>query len=421
MNIKTKFVSLEKAMQTEKPNKANPKKPNIFFRTLIRILSIPDMISTGFTLTKDKDIKLGSQPYFILMNHSSFIDLKIAYKIFYPRPFNIVATTDAFVGKDWLMRNIGCIPTQKFVTDVSLVKDIITAIKKNKTSVLMYPEAGYSLDGRATALPRGLGKLFKKLDVPVLSVITDGAFLRDPLYNGLQLRKVKVSAHLKCLLTLEQVRSKTVEEIDAILDKEYSFDNFKKQYENKIEVTEKFRADGLHRILYKCPNCSKEGKMLGKGEYITCENCGKSYFLNTFGRLKAINGETEFEHIPDWYDWQRNKANEEITNGEYICEMKVDIGIIRDYKALYMVSSGKLVQNGEGLILYDDDGKVIYKQSHTASYSLNVDYFWYQIGDVIGIGDKEALYYCFIRDNSSVAKARLIAEEFYKLRRTKLV
>ena len=44
------------------------------------------------------------------------------------------------------MRNLGCIPTNKYVTDISLVKDMEYACI-NKSSVLLYPEAGYSFDG----------------------------------------------------------------------------------------------------------------------------------------------------------------------------------------------------------------------------------------------------------------------------------
>ena len=53
-----------------------------------------------------------------------------------------------------------------------------------------------------------------------------------------------------------------------------------------------------------------------------------------------------------------------------------------------------------------------------ASYTLNSDYFWYEIGDVIGIGDAERLYYCFPKTATPVAKARLAAEELYKIVRS---
>ena len=72
------------------------------------------------------------------MNHSSFIDLKVAYKIFYPRPLCTVCTSDGFIGKYLLMRLIGCIPTNKFVSDVKLIGDMQYALKEKKASVLMY-------------------------------------------------------------------------------------------------------------------------------------------------------------------------------------------------------------------------------------------------------------------------------------------
>ena len=251
MKIKTKRITIEELETLKRPKHFPPKKPNIFFRTLIRGLSLWDMWRSKFSYTEKNLDKAGDGPCLILMNHSSFVDFEIAHTILYPKPFCVVATTDAFVGKAWLMREIGCIPTQKFGNDVTLIKDIEYALKTLNISVLMFPEAGYSFDGRATALPSGLGRLLKKLDVPVLNIHTEGAFLRDPLYNCLQKRNVKVSAEISCLLSLDEVRESSVEELDNALDEAFTFDSFKWQNDNGIKIAEPFRADGLNRILYK--------------------------------------------------------------------------------------------------------------------------------------------------------------------------
>jgi len=417
MKIKTKRVSLEKAMSIAMPPHKRPAKPWGILGGLIRLLSIPDMLATKFSYTEDGMEKAGEGPYLILMNHSSFIDLKIAYKIFFPMPMSVVCTHDAYIGKAWIMRLLGCIPTQKFVTDASLILDMIHTVKKNKTSILMFPEAGYSLDGCATSLPRKLGMLLKKLNVPVLSVMTDGAFLRQPLYNGLKLRKTKVKAHLTCLLNREEIAERSVDELDSILDSAFSFDNFRSQYESGTEITEKDRAEGLHRILYKCASCGAEGTMIGKGTSLTCSACGKHYEMNTLGQLEATDGITKFPHIPDWFNWQRKCVRDEIERGEYSLDTAVDIGIMTDYKAIYMVGDGRLTHDENGFDLIGCNGELSYSQSSTASYSLNVDWFWYEIGDVISIGNRDRLYYCFPKDNTAVAKVRLAAEEIYKLKK----
>lgn len=416
MKIKIKKIDFDALQNLKKPKHKRPLKPMWLLGALIRLISIPELWAVKFKFTEER-MEKAKGPCLILMNHSSFIDMKIAFRIFFPKRFSIVCTTDAYVGKSLLMRLLGCIPTNKFVTDITLITDMLHAVKKNKTSVLMYPEAGYSFDGCSTALPPKLGVLIKKFGVPVVTVITDGAFLRDPLYNGLKKRKVQVSAHVKCLLTPEEIKEKSAEEITALINNDFLFDGFKKQFETKTEIKENFRADGLHRILYRCPECETEDEMVGKGTTLTCKKCGKTYELNTHGRLVAVTGETEFPHIPDWYSWERECVKKEIEEGKYGLETEVEIGVLCNHKALYMIGNGTLNHSVDGFRLTGCDGRLNYTHSATASYSLNSDYFWYEIGDVICIGDRKHLYYCFPKTQTNVTKARLAAEEIYKLKK----
>lgn len=415
MKIKTKRVPYSYMEKIEKKKHKKPLKPLWLLGAVIRIISLPDLWATHFKFTKEDMEKAGDGPCLILMNHSSFLDLKIAYRIFFPKKFAIVCTTDALVGKRWLMRLLGCIPTNKFVTDISLISDIMYSLKRNNTSVLMYPEAGYSFDGCATAIPKKLGVLLKKLDVPVVTVMTEGAFLRDPLYNGLQLRKTKVTAKVKCLFSRKEIADTSAEELSKIMENVFTFDGFARQYETNTHITEGFRADGLERILYKCPACGSEEHMEGKGTHITCHNCSKSYFMNTLGRLEATEGDTEFSHIPDWYNWEREEVKKEILDGSYLLDTQVDIGILANHKALYTVGTGRLIHTKEGFTLTGCNGKLNFTQGPKVSHSLNADFFWYEIGDVICIGDKKRLYYCFPKAKTNVAKARLATEEIYKM------
>lgn len=418
MKIKTAIKSYDEVLALPIKKHKKPLKPNFILATVIRIASIFSLLPVGFKYKKIGMEKLGKkEPALILMNHSSFIDLKIASKLLFPKRYNIVMTSDGFVGKNLLMRMVGCIPTQKFVSDSVLVRDIFHCIKKNKTSVLMYPEASYSFDGTATPLPESLGKLVKKLAVPVVMIRTYGAFGRDPLYNNLQLRKVKVSAQMEYILSPEDIKNKTPEEINELLKEQFSFDNFLWQQQNNLKITEKFRADYLHRVLYKCPNCNTEGKTVGKGIHLKCENCGKVYELTEEGFMKAQSGETEFPHIPDWYAWQRGSVKQEILSGEYKLSTDVDIYMLIDTKKVYKVGSGTFVHTFDGFKLTGCDGKLDYTQSSLLSYSLYSDYYWYEIGDMVCIGNGKVLYYCFPKDKSvSVAKVRIAAEEIYKIR-----
>ena len=290
-------------------------------------------------------------------------------------------------------------------------------LKVNKTSVLMYPEAGYSFDGRATALPRKMGVLMKRLGVPVVTVITKGAFARDPLYNMLQIRDVQVSAHVKCIATAEELKEKSVAELDALLEESFSFDNFAWQRDEKIEIDVPFRADGLHRILYKCPHCGAENQMEGKGTSLTCHACQKVWEMDVYGQLVAAEGETEYAHIPDWYTWQRACVRKEIEEGTYLLDTDVDIAVQVNLDGVCMIGEGRLTHDENGFHLTGGDGKLDYKQSAVASHTLYADYYWYEIADTIGIGDNEFSYFCFPKTPTSVTKVRLATEELYKIKK----
>jgi hypothetical protein len=291
------------------------------------------------------------------------------------------------------------------------------ALTEKKCDVLMFPEAGYSLDGRKTVLPRGLGALLKRFKVPVVTVTTWGAFARDPLYNCLQLRKVKVSADVKCIQTPEEIEEKSIAELDAIIDAAFDFDQFAWQRDNQVRIPEAFRADGLHRILYHCPNCGAQGKLEGKGIHLTCHACGETHEMDEFGQLRNLNGKTRFSHIPDWYDWQREQVRAALQDGSYRLDTDVTIGMMVDHKALYMVGDGHLTHTEDGFVLDGCEGKLHYEQSPLSSHSLNVDYHWYEIGDVISIGNKDALYYCFPKDGASVTRTRIAAELIYEMKK----
>ena len=398
-----------------------PHKPGLFFRSLIRGLSAFGLLGTNFTYSMEGMDKIGKEePCLILMNHSCFLDLMIASRVFYPRDYCIICTSDGFVGMHgWmekLMRAIGCVPTQKFVTDLRLVQDLEYCLKTLKTSVLMYPEASYSFDGTATPLPRKMGVLLKKLGVGVVMVETFGAFSRNPLYNELKVRKsVPVSARVRCLYTKDEIREKTVKELSDGLDEAFSFDHFRWQQEQGLRIREDFRADGLHRILYKCPHCGAEGEMVGKGTTLKCAHCGKTWELTELGQMHALEGETEYPHIPDWYAWERQQVRAELLEGSYRLDTEVDIAVLADFRNIYKVGKGRLVQTREGFHLTGCGGRLTYSQKPMACYSLYADYYWYELGDMICIGDNERLYYCFPPQGVPVAKARLAAEELYKL------
>ena len=421
MKTTTKKLDYESVMALPRPKYRKPLKPGLFWRVLIRLLTPFGLLGVKVNYLKEGFEKLQKdEPCLILMNHTCFQDMVVAHRLLFPRAFNIVSSNDGFIGlwglMEWVMRQIGCIPTQKFVSDIQLVQDMEYCFKTLKTSVLMYPEACYSFDGTATTLPRKMGILLKKYDVPVIMIETFGAFNRNPLYNELKIRKgVPITVKATVLYTREQIREKSVRELSEGVENAFGFDYFRWQKEQNLHIDAPFRADGLQRILYKCVHCGAEGQMLGKGTTITCGSCGKQWELTTLGQLQALEGQTEISHIPDYYRWEREQVRQEILEDRYHFEADVDVAIQVDNKAIYLVGQGHLTHDKSGFHLTGCDGKLDYTQKPQAHYSLYADYYWYELADVICVGDTQVHHFCLFRNGESVAKLRLAAEEMYKL------
>ena len=140
--------------------------------------------------------------------------------------------------------------------------------------------------------------------------------------------------------------------------------------------------------------------------------------MDEYGSLSAREGETEFSHIPDWFDWERKCVREEIERGEYSLDLEVDILMTAtDYK-FYRIGEGRLRHGKDGFILDGCDGTLHYEHKPLCAHTVNSDFYFYPIGDVISFGNSDGLFYCFPKTKDDVVcKARFAAEEIYKIRR----
>ena len=261
MKTTIKNMDYDQVMALPRPGHILPKKPSFFWQTIVRAICNLGMGGCKLDYTIEGLDAVKDEPCLILMNHTCFADMCIAYKLLYPRRFNIVCSNDGFIGfwglMGWAMRKIGCFSTQKFVTDLQLVQDMEYCFKKLNSSVLMYPEASYSFDGMATMLPRKFGVLLKKFDVPVIMIETSELYLRNPLYNELQIRKgANARARAYLLYSREDVREKSVRELSDGIDAAFGFDHFKGQKEHHRRIFSSGKTDNNLSIRsHDCLKC----------------------------------------------------------------------------------------------------------------------------------------------------------------------
>lgn len=359
-------------------------------------------------------------PYMILSNHMSFIDFELTALGTHPHKVNNVVNIDGYYNRPWLMEWIGAICTRKFTTDYPLVKSISHVLTKKNDILCLYPEARYSPCGITSYIPDSVGMLVKKNKVPVVCVIHRGNHLHSPVWNVKNKRKVPLHTTMTQILTAEQVQSLSVAEINKIIKTAFIYDDYKYQKENGILITNKKRAEGLHKVLYKCPHCGKEN-MDSQGENIFCLDCNKHWKLEENGELTGNDGVTEFAHVPDWFEWQREEVRREILSGEYYFEDEVDVHSMPGCWKFEPLGTAKVTHSLEnGFVLEGFYRGKEYRIQRTPlqSNSLHVEYNFPHIKpfDCIDISTENDSFYCYPTKRNVVTKLAFATEEIYKIK-----
>lgn len=363
-------------------------------------------------------------PYMLLSNHMYFIDFIIASQATFPHRVNNVITVDGYYRRPWLMELIGGICTRKFVSDLHLVKSINRVLKRGDI-LCMYPEARYTPIGTTAFLPESLGKLIKMNKVPVVVMLHHGNYLHSPFWNFRKKRKAPLYATMTQILSAEQVKEMTVDEINQAVKKAMQYDEYRYQQENNIKITEPFRAEGFHKVLYQCPACKTESEMASEGAELYCKECGKRWRLNEDGTIEALNGETEFSHAPDWFEWERSQVREQIEKGEYSFTDKVDVySLPRCMKFEHLGQATLTHTIDEGFVLEGEYRGSPYRiqREPEGMNSLHVEYDYCYIKpfDCLDISTTKDSFYCYPEKENVITKLGLATEEIYKLKTAKI-
>ena len=409
MNIDVKYKRT-KRYKTAK----YPIRQPLFFVGLIWVLSKILLLDKKYKVEKINMEGL-KPPYMVLSNHMSFIDFELVAMGTFPHRVNNVVNIDGYYMRPWLMELIGAICTRKFTMDMHLIRSIRKVLKRGDV-LCMYPEARYSPAGVESYLPESLGMLVKSNKVPVVAVVHRGNYLHSPFWNFRKKRKAVHHTTLTQILTVEDISKMSVEQINEVLKKSLSYDDYEYQKSNGIKITEKYRAEGLHKILYHCPNCNTESQMDSKGTEIFCRACNKRWHQNEDGSLVALEGETEFSHIPDWFAWEREQVEKQIKSGEYRFEDEVDVYSMPGCWEFVKLGKAKLSHSfDQGFILEGEYNCEAYRihRKPLQTNSLHVEYDFQHVKplDCVDISTENDSFYCYPQNYPNVVTKLAFATE----------
>ena len=389
-----------------------PKRQKNYLRVLTWILSFPVVWLRRLRINK-KGMKGLKPPYLLLCTHKSFIDFMVTTACIFPHRANYVVAIDGFIGREKLLRNVGCICKRKFTNDIQLIYHLKQVVDNGDIPII-YPEARYSLIGTNACLPASLGKLAKMLKVPVVVLQMHGNFIYSPVWN-LHKHNIRLTADMKQIISQDEIKRLSADEINTRINDAFVYDDFLWQKENNVHVRNKDRAKGLHKVLYQCIHCHTEYTMQSDGSKLWCTHCGSEWTMTRLGELVST-AHQESLHIPDWYEFERTQVRREIEAGTYEFSADAVVDSLPSADGYIRLGKARLSHGMDGFILTGNFGGKPFelKKTPLSMYSCHIEYEHQGNGDCIDLSTLKDTYYIYPQtDVWSATKIALATEELF--------
>ena len=170
-------------------------------------------------------------------------------------------------------------------------------------------------------------------------------------------------------------------------------------------------------IIGSCLACMTEFKTKSEGTKLWCEHCGATWEMDTLSRLKGVNTDKGFSHIPDWYKWEREEVRKEVLAGTYRFEDDVRVEDYYSTKVGFLnVGDAHMVHDENGFTFEGTvDGEPFRLNKPVSSmYSLHIEYDFLNRGDCIDIATDKTSYFMFLKNAYNVlTKLHFATEELY--------
>ncbi|MCL2264905.1 MAG: 1-acyl-sn-glycerol-3-phosphate acyltransferase [Treponema sp.] len=271
----------------KKQYKIKPASSNFF--AILRIFFIPVLwikYRFKFEYETSKGIKC---PCVILANHQTSFD-QFAVGIGFKFGINYIASDSIFRHglQSWLMKILAHpIPFSKGSTDASAIIKMFDVIKQGGC-VGMFVSGNRSFFGDECTLKPGIGKLVKKMGVPVILVKMRGGFNTKPRWKS-KPNKGDMRAEVSRVIPPEELKTLSADQLDEIIMSGLYFNEFEWNASEQIEFRGKHKAEFLERVLFYCPECKSIECLSSKGNEFFCKSCGMRVKINAAGFFEKVN------------------------------------------------------------------------------------------------------------------------------------
>ena len=394
----------------------------LLFYIIIWIIGLINKLKNHAKIVKNN--KLPKPPYILISTHASMLDFYMALCLTFPHKVYWISTVEEFIPRFFIFRRIGVLAKRKFTNDPKGAMRYLEVLKKKKILVI-YPEARYSFTGETERIDKSLGRFAKMANVPVVLNREHGHYLYCPQWSDRKVRKVRpIVDEVETIIDKHDLETLSAQEIqEKIESKFYNSDEDWMELKN-IKIDYKNRAEGIERILYKCPCCGSESDIHSKTDYFTCHHCQTHFGYLEDGTLTCTESFIPFKRPSEWYKWEKQCVKQEIIDGTYHFEDDVRVEKLMGAGIGFVPLEGHFHLThdiDEGFVLKGTDNDFEFHRSSLQSYALHIEYNYENRGAFLELADNKDVYFVYpLNKMHLLTKLHFAVEHIYNLKKEKL-
>ncbi len=239
-------------------------------------------------------------PALILPNHTADVDIPLI-GIACPQPMYYMAAEQLFqnptIGRI-IQYLVAPIVKRKGASDAKAAREALQRIRAGH-HVCLFPEGNTTFDGLTGPMSPAIGRLLLASGAGLVTYRIEGGYLSWPRW-GHSLRRGKLTGKPMHVLSPDEVKSMTYEQLNALIIEDLQVDAYAANREEQVRYRGKRLAEGIGNALYLCPACEKMGTITSSGSEFSCA-CGLRGTYEETGTLTGV----PFDTVRAWTDWQK--------------------------------------------------------------------------------------------------------------------
>jgi 1-acyl-sn-glycerol-3-phosphate acyltransferase len=264
---------------------------------------------------------LPEPPFLLLADHSNALD-GYAIGSFSKSPIRYMANIEGVhPAKALLAGLVGVYGRRKGASDIAALRRTISLAKSGE-AIGIFPEGDRSWDGASTPIRPGAGRLAKRLaedfGLPLVLARQKGNYLVHPRW-AVSSRRGRWDIEF-LVYDPDELSRMSEGLVEAVVATAIAKNEIKDALAEGRYFSGNGLAEGIGRLLWRCPVCGKADAISGRDDKISCGRCGARWKLDANCRVTPINAPlslhaAEIGDLKDWHDWQVATLPELAANG----------------------------------------------------------------------------------------------------------